>query len=426
MKTLIKNVYTVLPDGSTPLTNIMIDQDKITAIGDVPEDFHAGKIIDGTNRLAIPGFVNAHTHTSMTLLRSYADDMALMDWLNNKIWPTEAKMTEDDIYWGAMLAVLEMVQSGTTAFADMYGPYMDRVAEATADAGIRGVLSRGIIGVAPDGEQKIQENVDLFKDFNGAADGRITVMFGPHAPYTCPPDFLKKVAKAAQSLDAEIHIHMHETRTEIEDSLKQYGKRPFEWVAETGLFDGKGTLAAHCVHLDDSDIAIMKKYHIRAAHNPGSNMKLASGVAPVPRMLKEGIVTALGTDGTSSNNNLDMLEEVNLAAMLHKVNEYDPLAIPAFKALQMGTEYGAQAIGLKNVGKLEAGCKADITLFDMNSAAWFPHHNLVSLLVYSANAGSVDTVLCDGRVIMEKKELKTLDAERILFEAERCAMRLAK
>ena len=426
MKTLIKNVYTVLPDGSTPLTNIMIDQDKITAIGDVPEDFHAGKIIDGTNRLAIPGFVNAHTHTSMTLLRSYADDMALMDWLNNKIWPTEAKMTEDDIYWGAMLAVLEMVQSGTTAFADMYGPYMDRVAEATADAGIRGVLSRGIIGVAPDGEQKIQENVDLFKDFNGAADGRITVMFGPHAPYTCPPDFLKKVAKAAQSLDAEIHIHMHETRTEIEDSLKQYGKRPFEWVAETGLFDGKGTLAAHCVHLDDSDIAIMKKYHIRAAHNPGSNMKLASGVAPVPRMLKEGIVTALGTDGTSSNNNLDMLEEVNLAAMLHKVNEYDPLAIPAFKALQMGTEYGAQAIGLKNVGKLEAGCKADITLFDMNSAAWFPRHNLVSLLVYSANAGSVDTVLCDGKVIMEKKELKTLDAERILFEAERCAMRLTK
>ena len=426
MKTLIKNVYTVLPDGSTPLTNIMIDQDKITAIGDVPEDFHAGKIIDGTNRLAIPGFVNAHTHTSKTLLRSYADDMALMDWLYNKIWPTEAKMTEDDIYWGAMLAVLEMVQSGTTAFADMYGPYMDRVAEATADAGIRGVLSRGIIGVAPDGEQKIQENVDLFKAFNGAADGRITVMFGPHAPYTCPPDFLKKVAKAAQSLDAEIHIHMHETRNEIEDSLKQYGKRPFEWVAETGLFDGKGTLAAHCVHLDDSDIAIMKKYHIRAAHNPGSNMKLASGVAPVPRMLKEGIVTALGTDGTSSNNNLDMLEEVNLAAMLHKVNEYDPLAIPAFKALQMGTEYGAQAIGLKNVGKLEAGCKADITLFDMNSAAWFPRHNLVSLLVYSANAGSVDTVLCDGRVIMEKKELKTLDAERILFEAERCAMRLAK
>ena len=157
MKTLIKNVYTVLPDGSTPLTNIMIDQDKIMAIGEVPAGFHAGKIIDGTNRLAVPGFVNAHTHTSMTLLRSYADDMALMDWLNNKIWPVEARMNEDDIYWGAMLAVLEMVQSGTTAFADMYGPYMDRVAEATADAGIRGVLSRGIIGVAPDGEKKIQE-----------------------------------------------------------------------------------------------------------------------------------------------------------------------------------------------------------------------------------------------------------------------------
>lgn len=426
MKTLIKNVWTVLPDGTAPKTNIMIDGNKIVAIGTVPDDFRAGKVIDGEGKLAIPGFINAHTHTSMTLLRGYADDMALMDWLNNMIWPTEAKMNTEDIYWGAMLAVLEMVKSGTTAFADMYGPYMERVAEATMDAGIRGVLSRGIIGVAPGGDKKIEENIDLYKDYNGVADGRITVMFGPHAPYTCPPEFLKKVSKAAQDLGAEIHIHMHETLDEINGSLNEYGKRPFEWVAETGLFDGKGTLAAHCVHLDDKDIEIIKKYNIRVAHNPGSNMKLASGVAPVPRLLKEGVVVGLGTDGASSNNNLDMLEEVNLAAMLHKVNEYDPLAVSALEALKMGTEYGAAAIGIKDIGKLQAGFKADITLFDTNSAAWFPRHNLVSQLVYAANASSVDTVICDGKVIMENKELKTLDEERILFEAQRSADRLTK
>lgn len=426
MKTLIKNVCVVMPDGTTPVTNIMVDGKNIAAIGDVPDTFRPGKVIDGKDHLAVPGFVNAHTHTSMTLLRSYADDMALMDWLNDMVWPVEAKMNSDDIYWGAMLAMVEMVRSGTTTFADMYGPYMDRVAEAAMDAGIRGVLSRGIIGVAPDGDKKLQENVELYKDFHGSADGRITVMFGPHAPYTCPPEFLQKVAKTAQSMGAGIHIHMHETKTEVEDSLKQYGKRPFAWVAETGLFDGGFTLAAHCVHLDDNDIAIMKKYKISAAHNPGSNMKLASGVSPVPRLLREGIVTALGTDGASSNNNLDMLEEVNLASMLHKVNEYDPLAVPAFEALKMGTEYGAKAVGIEKLGRLEAGCKADITLWNMNSPAWFPRNNPVSLLVYAANSSSVDTVICDGNVIMENNELRTLDEERICYEAQRCADRLTK
>lgn len=426
MKTLIKNVYAVMPDGTTPVTNIMIDCDHIIDIGEVPENFRPAKIVDGTDHLAVPGFVNAHTHTSMTLVRSYADDMALMDWLNKEIWPIEAKMTSDDIYWGAMLAVLEMVRTGTTTFADMYGPWMERVAEATIDSGMRGVLSRGIIGVAPDGEKKIEENAELYRNFHGAADGRITVMFGPHAPYTCPPKFLKKVAQKAAELGAEIHIHMHETLDEVNASLKEYGKSPFKWVAETGLFDGKGTLAAHCVHLDDKDIEIIKKYDIRVAHNPGSNMKLASGFAPVPRLLREGICVALGTDGASSNNNLDMLEEINLAAMLHKVKDYDPVAVPAFQALQMGTELGGQAVGIKNIGRLAKGYKADISLFDMNSAAWCPRNNPVSLLVYSANSSSVDTVLCDGRILMEKHELKTIDEERILFEAQRCADRLLK
>ena len=425
MKTLIKNVHALLPDGTTPLTNIMIEGDRIKAMGEVPEGFLPDKTIDGKDHFAIPGLVNAHTHASMNLLRSYADDMELMDWLTNKIWPVEEKMGSDDIYWGAMLAAAEMIRSGTTAFADLYGPCEERVAEATIESGLRGILSRGLIGVAPDSDKKLEEAVALYRDFHGAGEGRVTVMFAPHALYTCPPEFLKKVSKAADEYNAEIHIHMSETQGEVENCLKEYGKRPFAHVESTGLFE-HGTMAAHCVHVDDEDIDIIKKHHIRVVHNPGSNMKLASGIAPVPRLLKEGICVGLGTDGASSNNNLDMLEEVQLSALLHKVAACDPLAVPALEAVKMGTEYSAQAVGLKDAGRLEAGALADIVLFDLNNVMWCPRHNLVSLLAYSARSSSVDTVLVAGKVLMEKHELKTLDEERIRFEAQRCADRLTK
>lgn len=425
MNLLIKNATVVLPDGQTKVADIAVEGTKIVAIGTAPETFAPERTIDAKDMLAIPGLVNAHTHASMTLLRSYADDMELMTWLNDHIWPVEAKMVSDDIYWGAALAAVEMLKSGTTTFADMYGPFMERVADVVAESGMRGVLSRGIIGVAPDGEKKLEENVKLYNDYHGAADGRITVMFGPHAPYTCPPDFLKKVAAAAQRLGADVHIHMNETKAEIEQIAKQYGKRPFEYVEDTGLFESP-TLAAHCVHLSDEEIAIIKRHHIRVAHNPGSNMKLASGTAPVPRLLKEGVTVGLGTDGASSNNNLDMLQEVQLAALLHKVNEYDPLAVPAFEALKMGTEYGAKAVGLDGLGRLEVGAKADIVLVSMKGAAWCPRFNEVSLLVYSGSAGDVDTVICDGKILMEHRELTTLDEEKIKQEAQKCAERLTR
>ena len=425
MNTLIKNATVLLPDGTTPVANIAITDDRIAAVGDVPENFQADKVIDGTQHFAIPGFVNAHTHASMTLLRSYADDMKLMDWLQQKIWPIEAKMRNEDIYWGAMLAAVEMIQGGTTTFADMYGPDMEKVAEVVEESGLRAVLSRGLIGVVPDADEKLAENVTLFKNWHQRAEGRITVMFGPHALYTCPPDYLKKIAAKAQALGAEVHIHMSETVGEIENCLKEYGKRPFAHVASTGLFEN-GTLAAHCVHLDDEDIDIIKKYRIRVAHNPGSNMKLASGTAPVPRLLEEGICVALGTDGASSNNNLDMLDEVQLAALMHKVHTLDPLAVPALTAVKMGTEYGAQALSLHDVGRLQAGDKADIVLFSMHGAAWTPCHNPVSLLAYAAKSSSVDTVMVDGKLLMENGALTTLDEERILFEAQKVADRLTK
>ena len=422
MTTLIKDAAVVLPNGKTQENDIVIEGNKITSIGKAPADLKADNVINAKGKLAVPGFVNAHTHASMTLLRSYADDMNLMDWLNNMIWPIEAKMRKKDIYAGAMLAAVEMIKTGTTTFADMYGD-MEQVAQMTIESGLRGVLSRGIIGVAPNGEQAFKENKELFDNYHGSADGRITVMFGPHAPYTCPPDFLRRVAEAAKARMADVHIHLSETKGEVDDCLKNYGKTPMEIMEDTGIFDC-GTLGAHCVWLSDKDIEIMAKHNVRVAHNPGSNMKLASGIAPVPQLLKAGVCVGLGTDGASSNNNLDMLEEIRLAALLHKVNTLDPLAVPAFEALKMGTEYGAKAVGLENLGRLEAGAIADITLFDMSGYAWQPKFDLISLLVYSAPSNSADTVIVDGRVLMEKGELKTLDEEKIIYESAQSVARI--
>ncbi len=425
MNTLIKDAYVILPDGGTQKADIAIEGNLIKAVGEIPHEFKGERIIDGKDKLAAPGFVNGHTHASMTLLRSYADDMALMDWLQNRIWPVEDRMTEEDLYWGAMLAAVEMIKSGTTAFADMYGPYMDAVAKVVMESGLRAVLSRGIVALAPGASEKLEDGVRLYREYHGAANGRITVMLAPHSLYTCPPEFLEKVAGKAKELGAEIHIHMSETEVEVKDCIKNYGKRPFAHVESTGLFEN-GTLAAHCVWLEEEDMEIIRKHDIRVVHNPGSNLKLASGVAPVQRLLKEGICVGLGTDGASSNNNLDMLEEVRLAALLSKVETMDPKALPAFQALQMGTEFSARAVGLKDVGRLEAGCKADIVLYSMQGPEWHPRHNLVSLLAYSANSGAVDTVLVDGQVLMEKKRLCTIDEEKVCFEAERSVKRLTE
>ena len=421
---IIRNVKYFQPDGKVAEGNIFIQGDKISRI--TPplnnSEIKGNNLIDGRGKFATPGLINTHTHASMTLLRSYSDDKALMDWLQKDIWPIEGKMKRQDIYIGAALAAVEMIKGGTTAFMDMYGPNMEEVAKVVDESGLRGALCRGIIGIF-DGEEKLQTNVDLFKNFNGAANGRIKVMFGPHAIYTCPPDFLKKIANTAGSLGAEIHMHMNETLDEINGCMKDYGKRPFEIVAETGLLD-LGFLAAHCVHLSDNEIEIMKAKKVRVAHNPTSNMKLASGIAPVNKMLNAGLTVGLGTDGASSNNNLDMLEEVRLAALLAKIDTMSPLTIPADTALKMATDEGAKAIGFDKVGRLEVGYKADITLWDMSGAEWQPNYNPVSLLIYSAISSSADTVIVDGKILMQNRELKTLDEEKIIHEFNSCADRL--
>ena len=422
-KILLKNAEALGVDSVVKVADIAVDESIIVQVGEISADWHADKIIDCTNMLAVPGFVNTHTHAAMTLFRSYADDMQLMDWLQNKIWPAEGNLVPEDVYWGTLLSIAEMIKSGTTTFSDMYF-HMPQVAQAVAESGIRAVLARGMAGVAPNADQALAESEDFYRQYHNGADGRITVMLGPHASYTCPPEYLKRVVTLAQRLGCEIHIHLAETIGEVDECKKKYGKSPIELMKELGVLDC-GVLAAHCVHVSSADIAIMKEANVRVAHNPGSNMKLASGIAPVPEMLTAGLCVGLGTDGAASNNNLDMLEEIRLVAMLHKVHTLNPLLIPAKTAVRMATSYGAKALGLGAViGTIAPGFKADITLFNMHAPHWYPRNDRLSLLAYSANSGDVHTVMVNGKIILDNKRLTTIDEEQVMYEANKRGLRL--
>lgn len=419
---LLKNIELLdTPNGEKNC--IAVENNHIVYVGNkLPESFIADEVIDGHGMLATAGMVNTHGHVSMTLLRSYADDMALMDWLENKIWPIEAKMNTKDIYWGAMLGIAEMLKSGTTCFADMYC-FMDDVARAVAETGIRANLSRGLIGLGPDKDSKLEENTRLVKDWQGYDNGRIRITYGPHAPYTCPVDYLQQVIAAAEKNNAEIQMHLCETQGEVENCIKEHGLTPIALMNKLGMFE-QGTIAAHCVYLSEADMDIMAEKHVRVAHNPQSNLKLASGIAPVARMLEKGICVGLGTDGASSNNNLDMLEECRAAAMLHKTTTMNPLAVPAAKAWEMATENGAKVLGFEQLGKLIVGQKADIVLWNMHKPYWYPRHNKLSLLVYAASASDADTVLVDGKIVLQNGTMTLFDEEKIYAEASLRAQKL--
>lgn len=423
-KLLIKNVELLhTPNGD--LYYIAVEDNKITYVGkDMPENMQDAEIVDGKGKLATAGMVNTHGHVSMTLLRSYADDMELMDWLQNKIWPIEDKMNAQDIYWGAMLGIAEMLKGGTTCFADMYA-FMENVARACAETGIRANICRGLIGVAPDKDVKLAENNVLAANWQGYDNGRIRISYGPHAPYTCPVDYLEKVIKAAADHEAEIQMHLCETKFEVDTCMKEHGLTPIQLMDKLGMFD-LGTIAAHCVHLTDNDMEIMAAKKVRVAHNPQSNLKLASGIAPVAQMLEKGICVGIGTDGASSNNNLDMLEECRVAAMLHKATNFDPLAVPAQKAWEMATVDGAKTLGFDNLGLLEAGQLADIVLWDMHKPYWYPRNNKLSLLVYAASANDADTVIVAGKKVVAGGKLLTFDEEKIYVQASACMEKLLR
>ncbi|MDH7576800.1 MAG: amidohydrolase [Bacillota bacterium] len=391
--------------------------------GALSPDWKPDKIINGKDLLCLPGLINCHTHAAMTLLRSYADDLPLMYWLEKKIWPLEARLTEEDVYWGTLLALIEMIRSGTTTFNDMYF-FMEEVARAVENIGIRACLARGLIGNGSQADKGLEESRALIERWQEGANGRIKVWLGPHAPYTCPPSYLKKVVALAREYGVRIHIHVSETRDEVKQIEAQYKKTPVGYLEEVGLFQVP-VLAAHCVHLTRDDINLLAESGASIAHNPESNMKLASGIAPVKDLRAAGITVGLGTDGAASNNNLDMFEEMRTAALLHKVINEDPLTLPAPEVILMATREGSRALGLeKEVGMLKPGLKADLILINLEQAHLCPRHNLLAHLVYAAQAHDVDTVMIDGKVVMENRKILTVDEELVRNEVEKRAQRL--
>ncbi len=424
---LIKNAFILDPNNfEDKKQSLLIKDDLIAEISDEIDESNIDKVIDAEGKILLPGLVNTHTHLSMTLFRGLADDLSLDSWLNDHIWPMEANLNGDYCYIGALLGAVELIKSGTTTFSDMYF-YMEDVARAVEDAGIRAVLSYGMIdfGIEEKREAEIKENMALFNACNGMADGRIKVFFGPHSPYTASEELLVKVRELADENGMGIHIHVSETQKEINDSLDERGLRPFEYLEKIG-FLGPDVVAAHCVWLSDNEIEIIKKHGVKVSHNPCSNMKLASGIAPVSKLIENGICVSIGTDGASSNNNLDLIEELKTASLLQKVSTLDPKVLDSNESIKMATIKGAEALGLDDeIGTIEVGKKADIILIDTAAANMTPDSSsLSSNVVYSANGSNVDTTICNGKILMENKKLTTLDEEEIYAKARQAIKEL--
>ena len=424
---LIKNALILNPNNfENKKQSLLIKDDLIAEISDSIDDANVDKIIDAEGKILLPGLINTHTHLSMTLFRGLADDLSLDSWLNDHIWPMEANLNGEYCYIGALLGAVELIKSGTTTFSDMYF-YMEDVARAVEDAGIRAVLSYGMIdfGDAERREGEIKANLDLFKSCNGMADGRIKVFFGPHSPYTASEELLIKVRQLADEYNMGIHIHVSETQKEINDVSEEKGLRPFEYLEKIG-FLGPDVVAAHCVWLSDNEIEIIKKHGVKVSHNPCSNMKLASGISPVSKLIENDVCVSIGTDGASSNNNLDLIEELKTASLLQKVSTLDPKVLSSDEAIEMATIKGAEALGLSDeIGSIEVGKKADIILIDTNSANMVPDSSsLSSNVIYSANGSNVDTTICNGKVLMENKKLTVLDEDEIYAKARQAIVEL--
>ena len=370
--------------------------------------------IDASGKVVMPGLINTHTHVAMALLRGISDDVPLMEWLEQHIWPIEGKMGYQEVYDGARLGILEMLMGGTTTFVDMY-PYEEAIAEAAESAGIRAVVSPCPMDFRMEHFENDWRQVK--KRFSGSR--LVTMWMGPHAVYTLSGEHLQRSISLSKELGIGSHVHLAETQTEQDNCMAQHGMSPTEYLEKEGLFSTK-TLAAHCVVMSDHDIEILARHGVSVAHNPQSNMKLASGIAPVRKMLDAGINVAIGTDGASSNNDLDMWEEMRTASLLQKVATMDPCAIPAYTALQMATVNGAKAIGREGkLGVLTTGAFADILLVDIEKAHLYPHTNLISELVYSTHASDVDTVIVNGKIVVRNRKCLSMNAAEVCATAQK-------
>ena len=418
------------PDGCVERADVVIDRDEgtIRAVGAADEVADAvdaaTETLDAAGSLVIPGLVNAHTHVAMTLLRGYADDKPLDAWLREDIWPVEGALTPDDIEAGAELGVVEMIRSGTTAFADMYFA-MDRVADVVDRAGLRARLGHGVVTVGKgegDARADIKEGLAVATELDGAADGRIRTAFMPHSLTTVGKEYLREGVAEAREAGAPIHLHANETGDEVDPIVEERGERPIEYAADLGAL-GPDDFFAHGVHLDETEIERLAEAGTAIVHCPASNMKLASGMAPVQRLREAGVTVALGTDGAASNNDLDLFDEMRDAAMVGKLAADDASAVPAEAVVEMATAAGADALGLPG-GRIEAGAAADLAVVDLDAPHLTPVHDPVSQLAYAARGSDVRHTVCDGEVLMRDREVLTLDAERVQERAADAASNL--
>jgi len=417
------------PDGRVTESDVTVDRaaGTILAVGDETvsdldgEPPHADETLDATGSLVIPGLVNAHTHVAMTLLRGYADDKPLDPWLREDIWPAEAKLTPDDIEAGAELGAVEMIRSGTTAFADMYFA-TDRVADVVDRAGLRARLGHGAVTVGKDdadARADVAESVAVARRLDGAADGRIRTAVMPHSLTTVGEEYLREGVAAAREAGVPVHLHANETPAEVDPIVDERGERPIAYAESLDAL-GPDDFFAHGVHVDESEIDRLADAGTAVVHCPASNMKLASGMAPVQRLRDAGVTVALGTDGPASNNDLDLFDEMRDAAMLGKLAADDAAAVPAPAVVEMATAAGADALGLPG-GRVAPGAAADLAVVDLDAPHLTPVHDPVSHLAYAARGSDVRHTVCDGDVLMRDREVLTLDADAVQERAANAA-----
>ena len=404
--------------------SVAIKKDKIVAVGDTDEfaAWEVSRIIDASDCIIMPGLVNTHTHAAMICFRGLADDLPLMTWLNEHIFPAESKLDEERVYRATLLACSEMIMSGTTCFCDMY-LFEDAVARAAKRSGMRAVVGEVLYDFPSPNYGPIEQGFVYSKMLieKWKNDPLIKIAVEPHSAYLCSPALLKKAFSIAQAHDLRLVIHVSETESEVKNIKDKYGLTPIGHLADLGIL-APNLLTCHCVVLTDEDISLLQQFDVKVAHNPESNMKLASGIAPIPRLLKEGICVGLGTDGCASNNNLDLFQEMDTVAKLHKVNTFDPTVIDSTTALRMCTIEAARALGLEGItGSLEVGKKADIILLDTKKPHLTPMYNPASHLVYSARGSDVITTIINGEVVMEDRRLFTLDLEKTMDDIRKIA-----
>jgi 5-methylthioadenosine/S-adenosylhomocysteine deaminase len=426
---LIENGQVLQPDHEIVDAAVLVDQTsgRIEAVDPGPDpDADAVETLDAEGGLVIPGLVNAHTHAAMALLRGYADDKPLDAWLQEDIWPVEAELTAEDIRVGTELAALEMIQTGTTAFADMYfeEPHVAGVVEAS---GLRALLGHGFVTVGKDEEDAAadtQTSQNFAEQYDGMLGGRIRTAVMPHSLTTVSEELLRESVEQAHDADIPVHIHANETEDEVDPIVEKRGVRPLEYAESVGLL-ADGDFLAHCVHVDDEEIDRLAASGAAVVHCPASNMKLASGIAPVQAMLEAGVTVGLGTDGAASNNDLDMFDEMRDAAMVGKLGADDAAAVPADAVVRMATQGSAEALGF-DAGRIEAGAKADLAVLSLDAVHLTPHHDLVSHLAYAARGSDVRHTVCDGQVLMQDREVQTMDGAAVKKRAEEQAADLVE